>query len=375
MATAASRQRFIPACAGNSGFTQCSRPRPAVHPRVCGEQVVVAVPGPRYAGSSPRVRGTDQVRGLRLQQRRFIPACAGNSSVAVRPTAVVPVHPRVCGEQINSLFSDSMDCGSSPRVRGTGAGVFATQRPRRFIPACAGNRAILGFWCQRRTVHPRVCGEQWIKCFPACVAVGSSPRVRGTAVNTPVFFRAAGSSPRVRGTADVLESRHFALRFIPACAGNSHLRALVFLHVAVHPRVCGEQKDDHLAPGTGDGSSPRVRGTDQSIRSGVTVTRFIPACAGNRPDGRIRCNCNTVHPRVCGEQMLIPFLSRVPTGSSPRVRGTGAPESSIAACHRFIPACAGNRHFSCRCASAGPGSSPRVRGTAPRDAGVIPTSA
>ena len=114
--------RFIPACAGNSCVASVRIARLSVHPRVCGEQkspVLVVCNGfgssPRVRGtderhpsrikliggrgSSPRVRGTAQCPDCPTGIQRFIPACAGNRSIAQDR-----VHPAN---------------GSSPRVRGT----------------------------------------------------------------------------------------------------------------------------------------------------------------------------------------------------------------------------------------------------------------
>ena len=55
-----------------------------------------------------------------------------------------------------------------------------------------------------------------------------------------------GSSPRVRGTEDDLQKFGGDVRFIPACAGNSHVVSPYNWQIAVHPRVCGEQ---HLMGG------------------------------------------------------------------------------------------------------------------------------
>ena len=71
---------------------------------------------------------------------RFIPACAGNSQYEEAYRPVDTVHPRVCGEQVLVLFSKSFVPGSSPRVRGTDKGVKSVKPVGRFIPACAGNR-------------------------------------------------------------------------------------------------------------------------------------------------------------------------------------------------------------------------------------------
>ena len=172
--------RFIPACAGNRypALTRC--PLIAVHPRVCGEQKQAAYQWAKRNGSSPRVRGTEQQQTYQYANHRFIPACAGNSRDQWRDRRRGPVHPRVCGEQVTNLTLPHNANGSSPRVRGTVEIRRLRERVMRFIPACAGNR---GVPCHRpppKPVHPRVCGEQRGFDDAKYQRNGSSPRVRGT---------------------------------------------------------------------------------------------------------------------------------------------------------------------------------------------------
>jgi len=233
---------------------------------------------------------------------RFIPACAGNRGPGQWPPATRSVHPRVCGEQTRTHAYTCADTGSSPRVRGTVDALMVTGQQLRFIPACAGNSAPASLSERTRPVHPRVCGEQH-----------SSPRISGMTL---------GSSPRVRGTDGKGLNPPFKLRFIPACAGNRRPGYFAKKDPPVHPRVCGEQivAPEHAV--LTYGSSPRVRGTGSEYLQGPETSRFIPACAGNRPSEDRRQDASEVHPRVCGEQgpALIPAASV--TGSSPRVRGT-----------------------------------------------------
>ena len=237
------RLRFIPACAGNSPVLSPTSCESAVHPRVCGEQDVIQRHIVQLFGSSPRVRGTDTAIGAVWSIKRFIPACAGNSVLPACPAECMPVHPRVCGEQVLTLRYASSGTGSSPRVRGTGIARHFAQEPNRFIPACAGNSFLPIHTDRRLTVHPRVCGEQlfWLPAM-ACF-VGSSPRVRGTEL-TPQ------PKPHWR-------------RFIPACAGNRTFCIAAIGWQTVHPRVCGEQGDSTELDPVPYGSSPRVRGTDR----------------------------------------------------------------------------------------------------------------
>ena len=212
-------------------------------------------------------------------------------------------------------------------------------------------------------VHPRVCGEHRVPENVTDRHYGSSPRVRGTRARTP---------PRLP-----------AVRFIPACAGNTSGK-LNFRDLAkVHPRVCGEHEGKYRPEANLDGSSPRVRGTRAGRAGGTRQLRFIPACAGNTEAAGVRQARPAVHPRVCGEHTGAPLRHRAAHGSSPRVRGTLAGTLGCLVQHRFIPACAGNtrRPRICRRRSQvhprvcgehlfrialcvlSSGSSPRVRGT------------
>ena len=173
-------------------------------------------------------------------------------------------------------------------------------------------------------VHPRVCGEQ-----------RDSKATAGT----------GRSSPRVRGTDRILERRYAVDRFIPACAGNSWQKQPTRgVSDGSSPRVRGTVRKMR-APGSSFGSSPRVRGTVLLCHCRRALSRFIPACAGNRLRVRPPDRSQSVHPRVCGEQAV---------GNN-----FGSSHS-----RRFIPACAGNSRLSITCKAFRSGSSPRVRGTA-----------
>ena len=196
------------------------------------------------------------------------------------------VHPRVCGEQEAGGIVKKVATGSSPRVRGTVTVTAIRMALPRFIPACAGNRPKSWPCWPVTSVHPRVCGEQLAAALVSVCENGSSPRVRGTA------GRSAGERLRER--------------FIPACAGNRLGSSSGGRFGSVHPRVCGEQTRPLLDVFKSLGSSPRVRGTVRCRSTSSAVTRFIPACAGNRGQQNLGIHVSPVHPRVCGEQIKIP---------------------------------------------------------------------
>ena len=65
-----------------------------------------------------------------------------------------------------------------------------------------------------------------------------------------------------------------------------------------------------------------MRGTPYSLDFRYRNPRIIPADAGNTDDN-LQASAHTEdHPRGCGEHYVIPDGSRLPEGSSPRMRGT-----------------------------------------------------
>ena len=203
------------------------------------------------------------------------------------------------------------------------------------------------------------------RCPWRCVSPAPvHPRVCGEHCAAPDHNpHTAGSSPRVRGTPHRRRGSPTISRFIPACAGNT--RRL-------------RRKSVSFA-----GSSPRVRGTRRRCRDQAHSRRFIPACAGNTAAPALSPSQGTVHPRVCGEHAKRDRQDWDWSGSSPRVRGTRAAPLRPAGQQRFIPACAGNTPSPARAAPVpavhprvcgehaadghvavvADGSSPRVRGT------------
>jgi len=173
-------RRFIPAWAGNTPDAGRPQDRQPVHPRVGGEHAGPCQATPSHAGSSPRGRGTRGPGRDRGFHRRFIPAWAGNTCRPVSSRADSPVHPRVGGEHCSGFKVEWEPIGSSPRGRGTRAGLERRLAGPRFIPAWAGNTSII---CAPRTVsavHPRVGGEHSMAAWHRSSDTGSSPRGRGT---------------------------------------------------------------------------------------------------------------------------------------------------------------------------------------------------
>ncbi len=192
--------------------------------------------------------------------------------------------------------------GSSPRLRGTPRPCAFGGATPRFIPAPAGNTR-LGAW--------RVLSN-------------------------------AGSSPRLRGTQGGRNVSCLFLRFIPAPAGNTGPGIHGAESRSVHPRACGEHSWRPRWRPIRGGSSPRLRGTPNTLAARAKARRFIPAPAGNTHSAPDPLPLRPVHPRACGEHSARTRRFSQATGSSPRLRGTRRRSTVPHPRMRFIPAPAGN---------------------------------
>ncbi len=293
-----------------------------VHPRACGERSQAMQLESRRAGASPRMRGTGPLHRLAPGLDRCIPAHAGNGMCTTLTPNANSVHARACGErQLGSVAEPSRD-GASPRMRGTVPASAARHSRARCIPAHAGNG-----WSASRTlfptsVHPRACGERVVGEVQARARHGASPRMRGTALHSRWSF--------------------YAVRCIPAHAGNGFGDAVKGFHVPVHPRACGERETLELSFKAHAGASPRMRGTDGLAWPQVVEHRCIPAHAGNGLKNLAPLAHAAVHPRACGERGCSFTTRRVCVGASPRMRGTDHRGDDLHASGRCIPAHAGN---------------------------------
>ena len=393
---------LIPACAGKTDGTATESAPTRAHPRVCGENDILAGDTRAATGSSPRVRGKQAGGLLCLGPFGLIPACAGKTIRRSRLAWSGGAHPRVCGENDCLVVVVVEAEGSSPRVRGKRPPAHRCDRARRLIPACAGKTGSAGGARTRSSAHPRVCGENFFRPFPVAPRVGSSPRVRGKRDHARLRARPPGlipacagktrprtargrsrrahprvcgenetgedlttdfegSSPRVRGKPAPGTASDGRPRLIPACAGKTPSKRPPSGRSGAHPRVCGENWENVLVPMWVGGSSPRVRGKRRDHRGDARAGGLIPACAGKTQWRRGRSRRRRAHPRVCGENHRVWFHTSCQGGSSPRVRGKQKNHESHAGRGRLIPACAGKTPGAAPGAPS-PAAHPRVCG-------------
>ena len=112
----------------------------------------------------------------------------------------IPVdHPRICGEKVIINAYIKGQSGSSPHMRGKASVRSWVRKTHGIIPAYAGKRFPHCRIFQTKWDHPRICGEKpmW---FPSiCCAVGSSPHMRGKAVNYATPHQFGGIIPAYAG--------------------------------------------------------------------------------------------------------------------------------------------------------------------------------
>ncbi len=254
------------------------------HPRSCGANAMTGYSNRVTIGSSPLVRG---------------------QPIHVNKRLVLLDHPRSCGANDSLYHRLDFAHGSSPLVRGQRRGRTLAVHGERIIPARAGPTCIAGQvpWCS--TDHPRSCG--------------ANPTIY------LVSFFCSGSSPLVRGQPlrEIPLISH--LRIIPARAGPTVRFALGQTVSKDHPRSCGANLSVQPGSMLMSGSSPLVRG-QPTYRSLATMTsRIIPARAGpTRPTGPHR-SPRSDHPRSCGANQAVQRGRLRQCGSSPLVRGQPLP--------------------------------------------------
>ena len=131
-------------------------------------------------GSSPRMRGSPALSMLRASCSGIIPAYAG----LTRDKIVIVIrswdHPRVCGAHKIEEMMTSLAVGSSPRMRGSPEiWILSPSRPG-IIPAYAGLTPTDNALSSASRDHPRVCGAHIPMDALYLKVSGSSPRMRGS---------------------------------------------------------------------------------------------------------------------------------------------------------------------------------------------------
>src|SRR5664280_96436 len=108
------------------------------HPRVCGDDHRCAAAEVDAQGAPPRVRGRHPLTRQDGPVERSTPACAGTTHRPGVRWCPVEEHPRVCGDDFVIADDAGLVTGAPPRVRGRPPVVPSSIHTGRSTPACAG---------------------------------------------------------------------------------------------------------------------------------------------------------------------------------------------------------------------------------------------
>ena len=174
------RERSIPAHAGEPGLIDYLRRDLGVDPRSRGGAPSGSLTTPTCRGRSPLTRGS---RGRRLEtggRERSIPAHAGEPYHAKSISKPAMVDPRSRGGAHQFFHLGSLGQGRSPLTRGSLPLLLPQRGPRRSIPAHAGEPRSERPWAREMGVDPRSRGGATVVTAVFVVAVGRSPLTRGS---------------------------------------------------------------------------------------------------------------------------------------------------------------------------------------------------
>ena len=154
-----------------------------------------------------------------------------------------------------------------------------------------------------------------------------------------------GSPPHLRGKPNFGDYLKAEARITPAPAGKTICSSRQALTAQDHPRTCGENSKRICADTRDTGSPPHLRGKLKSLRGTSLMHRITPAPAGKTVgiDGELLAGRD--HPRTCGENKLIPFVSLFKIGSPPHLRGKPRSKPLTGKASGITPAPAGKTKF------------------------------
>ncbi len=136
------RGRIIPAHAGQTESAEARLSWNTDHPRACGANEGGVRSSIALSGSSPRMRGKPSISQRIYSRNRIIPAHAGQTASSTFCEVPSSDHPRACGANSRSGNPHRYAAGSSPRMRGKLGNVPEKCFLFRIIPAHAGQTVV-----------------------------------------------------------------------------------------------------------------------------------------------------------------------------------------------------------------------------------------
>ena len=225
------------------------------------------------------------------------------------------------GEDTSGHSAGLLQVGSPPhargrRVEGEGGAVYAG-----ITPACAGKTATARAEASFSSDHPRMRGED---------------EARGL-----VIHPTHGSPPHARGRHFECKTLDDVLKITPACAGKTPASCPMRKFRRDHPRMRGEDALTETTRVKNQGSPPHARGRRNGGHPQGDPAGITPACAGKTAVSFLSDIGLPDHPRMRGEDPIVPLQSEAPYGSPPHARGRLLTRKHRPLTLRITPACAG----------------------------------
>ena len=170
-----------------------------VYPRVGGGNLLPELNANINQGLSPRGRGKPICEVWIIEQKRSIPAWAGETQSGQSPRGAGRVYPRVGGGNMKTTTTRHKHEGLSPRGRGKPRFLVVGIVLARSIPAWAGETSSFQSPGRQCAVYPRVGGGNASRAWRIRNRRGLSPRGRGKRPNTDNHAFQYGSIPAWAG--------------------------------------------------------------------------------------------------------------------------------------------------------------------------------
>ena len=148
---------------------------------------------------------------------------------------------------------------------------------------------------------PRACGKNLSTLLLLSQGFGS-PRACGENIRAGNRQTLRyGSPPHMRGKLHSEIYRTGAFRITPAHAGKTFSQVRIADCQSDHPRTCGENQNTRAATIRANGSPPHMRGKQIAFKYSRCEKRITPAHAGKTQKHDAARAGTSDHPRTCGE--------------------------------------------------------------------------
>ena len=153
-------------------------------------------------GSPPLARGKQTTIIMPFHSPGITPACAGKTPRTVAQVIYLKDHPRLRGENYIDTDSVKVAPGSPPLARGKHLKSSGELSDIRITPACAGKTRYLSIIVSRCWDHPRLRGENVSRIISNTFYIGSPPLARGKLTDKQKKQVKYGITPACAGKTD-----------------------------------------------------------------------------------------------------------------------------------------------------------------------------